>query len=306
MKLSTFETFKRLSHDDNLITIEGKTLKRLQDCLLTMMADIASVCEKYEIPYTLSGGTCLGAVRHNGYIPWDDDIDLNMTRSAYQDFRAAFLDEYGDKYWVHDPEHTKNYGLGFARIRKKGTVLKNHDDFHNDECGICIDIFIMENVPDNPVLHRLHCFGSLAIGFALSCRRFYDVREEYLRLSAGDPETTRVFKKKIAIGRLFSYRSVDGWTKKWDKWNSRCKNEASKYICIPSGRKHYNGETYLRSDFFPAELHPFENLNLRLPRNPSPYLKTLYGDTFMQIPPVDKRETHVVYELDFGTESSGK
>jgi len=300
MGLSTFETFKRLHAGDDLIRIEGDNLRQLQECLLGIMRDISDTCERYNIPYTLSGGSCLGAIRHNGFIPWDDDIDLNMMRSDYLDFKEHFLADFGDKYWVHDPMSTKNYGLGFARVRKKGTVLKNHDDYHNDECGICVDIFLMENVPDNALLRSMHCFGSLARGFALSCRRFYDAREEYRALSKDDPEVAKTFEKKIRLGKLFSFKTVDEWTKSWDRWNGCCENNSSKYISIPSGRKHYNGELYLRADFFPAAMHEFEGLQLRIPCNPRPYMLALYGEDYMQVPPLENRETHVVYELDFG------
>ena len=121
-------------------------------------------------------------------------------------------------------------------------------------------------------------------------------------MADGDRELLKVFKTKIRIGKLLSFASLDWWTAAWDKWNSLCKNDKSKYVAIPSGRKHYFGETFRRSDLFPCKEVPFEDAVGKVPANADVYLKAMYGN-YMAIPPVDKREVHVVYEFDLGEAS---
>lgn len=302
MKLSTFEAFKHIAIAEDMIVIEGETLQSLQRLLLSMLKDIDHVCEVHGIQYTLSGGTLLGAVRHEGFIPWDDDIDINMTRIGYEKFASVFEQELGEGYILQRPEKTENYGLGLARIRKKGTILRNRDDYDSEDCGIAIDIFIYEDVPDSAIVRKLHGFVSLGLGFALSCRRFLEYGDEYMKLAEGDESLTKVFSTKRRLGRLFSFLSMDAWGRAWDKWNSLCRNDESRYISIPAGRKHYFGELYERELMFPVKRIKFEDALLPVPNTPDHYLTKLYGD-YMRIPEPEDREAHIVYELDLGDES---
>ena len=96
----------------------------LQRVLTRMLGDLNEVCARHGIAYTLGGGTCLGAVRHHGFIPWDDDVDINMTREGYGRFVKAYELEMKDKYWLHDCNRTPGYELAFPRLRLKGTVVK--------------------------------------------------------------------------------------------------------------------------------------------------------------------------------------
>ena len=88
------DAFKNLKSGD-LVTVDDEMLKKIQNVLLGILDDIITVCEKYKIPYTLGGGSVLGAVRHQGFIPWDDDIDVNFSRRDYERFIPAFRKEFG-------------------------------------------------------------------------------------------------------------------------------------------------------------------------------------------------------------------
>ena len=267
MNLSTVGAFKRLPEQDGVIRVEGELLEKLQRVLCDMLADIARVCEAEHIEYVLGGGTCLGAIRHHGFIPWDDDVDINMTRE------------------------------GYGRLR---TVLRSREDFDDGECGVYVDIFLIEDVPNNGVARKLHGFGSLALGLGLSCRRFYEHAAAYLKLAGGDEEIARVFRRKISLGRLCAFASTKAWTRAWDRWNGLWHAPASTYVSMPVGRKHYFGETYRRDDILPGDFADFAGIQVRVPRNAQVYLGQLYGPDYMQLPPECERETHVVYELDLG------
>ncbi len=297
VSLSTFDVFKQIEKHGDVIELSPNQIAQLQHLLLKMLSEFDSFCNANDIQYTLSGGSCLGAVRHHGFIPWDDDLDINMTRKNFNRFAELFKQQKGERYWIHIPQETQNYGLGFPRIRLKGTVVKCRDDYFTNECGAYIDIFIVENTPNNPILRTLHGIISLALGFSLSCRRFAVYGNRYLELAEGYPDITKTFRMKIILGKLFSFCSMDSWVHAWDRWNGCCHNEKSQYVTIPVGRNHYFGELYLRKKMFPRKPCMFNGIHSWVPQNSDYYLSKLYGD-YMQIPPVKDRETHVVYEFD--------
>lgn len=293
MRLSTFDAFKNI-HDNELIELDDKTLKKLQKELLSIAIDLKKECEKNNIEFFLGGGSCLGAVRHNGFIPWDDDVDINITRENYNKFIANMSDKFKNKYWIHTPENTKNYGLGFAKIRKKGTIYKTRDDFENEECGISIDLFIVENTYNNIILRYIHGLLSMFIGFLYSCIRMKHYKKYYAKLL----KNNKSFKIKCFIGTIFSFISLDAITHVWNNINKMCKNNNSKYVTIPVGRKHFFKEMYVREKYCKYIEHSFENTKFLISNDYDYYLNRLYGE-YMIIPKSDNREKHIIYDIKF-------
>lgn len=301
MNLSTFSTFKTLQNNNSkLKKMNNNQLKKLQQTLLGIIDDIDYVCKKYNLTYNLGGGSALGAIRHNGFIPWDDDLDINMPRKDYQKFCEVFEDEFSEKYWLHTPEKTKDYGLSFARVRKKGTIFRSRDDLNNtEEAGVYIDLFIIENTYNLAIMRYIHGILSLMFGFLLSCRNFYKNKKFYLEMVKDNKKANKVFKIKTFIGFLVSWMSVDKINHTWNNINKMCKNNESKYVSVPVGRKHFFGELYERDKFCKTILHEFEGKNRMLPVciEYDAYLKHMYGD-YMKIPKEEDRETHIFLELE--------
>lgn len=302
MGLSTVTMFKNINMEgkEGLKILDDNDMRNLQATLFEMLIDFHAFCKKNKISYTLAGGSSLGAIRHGGFIPWDDDVDLLITRHNYEKLKKCFDKEMGDKYWLHTPEKTKGYGLGFPRIRRKGTVCRSREDVNNDECGVYIDLFLMENTYDFKPMRYLHGFLTLALGFIVSCKVFYKNKDLYLKLVSEDKTAMKIFKKKILIGKMFSFLSLDKWTHMWNKVNKMCHNNKSKYVTVPSGRKHFFGEMYEREwackmknvDFtFEGRTEQF-----KIMVGIEKYFEMLYGD-WRKIPKPEEIEKHVVLEL---------
>lgn len=300
--LSTVEAFKTLNTDsDQYVHLEGDTLRKYQEILLSIVTDIIDVCECENITYQLSGGSALGAVRHGGFIPWDDDMDINILGQQHKQFVYAFTEKYPNKYWVHT-YNTPEYGLDISRIRLKKTISRTREDIDNCECGIYVDIFYMENVFDNSILRKIHGWFCMGFGLLLSCRNFYKNRNLMREFERSNPEIKKAFEFKIAVGRLLSFASVRRWAIITHGIYSLCKNNNSKYVSIPAGRKHYFGEMYLREDMVNTVKMPFEGHQWNVARGYDSYFKALYGSDYMTPPPPEKRESHVLLELKFPEE----
>ncbi|WP_283170805.1 LicD family protein [Curtanaerobium respiraculi] len=300
MKLTTFDMLKNIPARDGMVEIDDKQLRRLQDLLLCMLGDVIDFCDANGIDYQLYGGTCLGAVRHHGFIPWDDDLDINMPRKDFERFMKLFPLQHGDAYWVHDPASTDHLELGFGRIRRKGTAFRTRDDYSTDEAGVFIDIFPVDNVPDNPVARGVHGAVSMGLGYLLSCRRFAAHEREYLALAEGNEAAGRTFRFKMRVGSIIGFASIAGLRTIWDAWNSLCKNEDSTYVTIPAGRRYYFGEMERRDVMYPAAIAEFAGLPAKIPADADAYLTRMHGD-YMTPPAPEDRESHVVYAFDLGS-----
>ena len=296
MELATNRLFKQIKTTSQ-IEVKGELLKQLQSILLEMLKDFASICEKYHLYYSLCGGTALGAVRHQGFIPWDDDVDVFMYRMDLKEFYEAFDKELSSKYDLHSMERTPELGVPIIRMLKKGTVYVVDDTLDCPERGIFIDICVLENAPDNFLLRKIHGLGSMYFGLCVSCSRFYRKRDIYRKqFASANKEIRHIIEKKIMIGRLLSWRSLKKWTLKYSWWNSLCKNSASRFVVCPTGTKHYFGEIFPRDIYMKTKLMQFEDAKFCVIDNYDWALTRLYGD-YMRIPSEDERERHFVMEI---------
>ena len=190
------------------------------------------------------------------------------------------------------------------QIRRKGTVFQGCEDPTPEECGIAVDLPVMENTFNHSVPRAIHGLFSMALGLIVSCRRFFMNREYLLELASGNDEIRKKFQKKIRIGAVFSFASLRFWTMLYDRWNSICHNERSKYVTVPTGRKHFFGEMYLRSEFAETCRGQFEDIEVNIPKGWDAYLTHMYGN-YMEIPPENQRERHLLVRFETGGRTEG-
>lgn len=146
-----------------MIHLKAEQLEQLHRIQVDMLLEVKRICEKHGIKYSLIGGTLLGAVRHQDYIPWDDDADVGMLRRDYEKFRKICKKELNaDKYYFQDDRNTPGYRWGYGKIRRKGTLFLRENQEHLDfGQEVFIDIFPLDYAPDEMplrMLHMLHCF----------------------------------------------------------------------------------------------------------------------------------------------------
>lgn len=131
--------------------LSEEELKKLQSVELELLVELDKICRASGIKYSIDGGTLLGAVRHGGFIPWDDDADVIMVRSEYEKFKEKCNEELDqERFYLQDMDNTKGYRWGYAKLRRKDSqfIRLNQEHMQYDQ-GIFLDVFICDNVPEN-------------------------------------------------------------------------------------------------------------------------------------------------------------
>lgn len=296
------ETMNDIAAESSLLyELSGEEKIALKNCLLEMFRDVNRVCEKYGLKLILTGGSALGAVRHKGFIPWDDDLDLCMERKDYNRFVETFETELGEKYILNAPNYKTSAKTRFAKIFKKGTTMMEIYDI-NDKypTNIFLDLFPIESAPNNVFLQKIKGFFCNILMFIGSQVSMFENRSDILKKYMCSSLEGKVnYYLRCIIGFVFSILPSKLWFNIIDRCVSSCKN--TDYCAIPTGRKHYFGELLEREVYFPCTKGEFEGLSVNLPHNLDRVLTNLYGD-YMRIPPLEKRERHFVIDFNLYNE----
>lgn len=282
MTLSTFDSFKRIRAKGGR-ELTAEELRAHQLRLLGIYDDFAAACEACGARFVLGGGSALGAIRHGGFIPWDDDLDVNLQRKDWSRVRAELRNRFGDRYEILEPGTSHPHSLAFPRLQAMRTESGER---------LFIDIFLFENVPDAAVLRFVHGVASLAIGFLYSCRKTFAEGHALAARGAGGA----VFGIKRAVGALLCFASLHAWTFLWYAWNALWRaHGTSRNVSCPVGRRHYFGELCPRDEMFGTRNASFEGRQAPVAPGSERYLRRLYGPDYMTPPPPETRERHVVF-----------
>ena len=265
--------------------MEENRLRDLQSILLKMLNDITKICDENGIQYFLDGGTMLGAVRHHGFIPWDDDVDIAMRREDYEKFLNVCKTKLNQElYFLQNEQSEKNYIHAFTKIRLNGTHIieefSKNVDIHN---GIFIDVFPYDNVPDG------------------SIRRMFFLTNNYLlknmlwaKCGYGEPHQKRTIRYKICLF-LSHFFSVEYIKQKRHKLLSKY-NKDKTLECFTSD---YPKIKHKNSWFDKRKKYQFEEFTFWGVENYDAFLTNLYQN-YMILPPENQRQSHSSCEIDFG------
>ena len=277
------EIYSNLNLGNN---VETEQLQKIKNIELQMLKDVDYVCNVNNIPYIMAYGTMLGAIRHQGFIPWDDDIDICMKREDISRFCLAFKHLYKDKYNIVESKRRPIY---FYMIEKKGTrVYELGCDNINLITGVKIDIFPLDyaGTDKEKIITKLQVLliraASLRQDFCYPSPKLMEinnrqVRNYYMiRRAAG--MVFFIFPRKFYL-RL--YKKICISTKKSD------------VVCCGINRKHYK-LNIIES----RKRYKFEDGEFWGPKDGDYYLQNTYGKDYMILPPMNKRENHSYIRVD--------
>lgn len=278
--------------------LKENELNQLHKCLLSILKDFTYVCEKYNLRYTLGGGSVLGAVRHHGFIPWDDDLDINMPRADYEKFKNLFVNELSEEYELQVPNSLYGSTTPFMKLLKKGTVYRQQFSYLKEEFPyIWIDIFPFDFVPENKLKRFMKGHVSQILNYLFVGRYIFEHRNQttdtYYRNYYKKKNKEWIFTVRMLLAKYCPFNS--GTLFNYFDYFVQSKKESSLLTCA-TGRKGYLGEISDARYFEQAEDGNFEGLKVKLPFLCKNYLTRLYGN-YMEIPPVEKREHHVTTEF---------
>ncbi len=247
----------------------GVSLDDIHAVQLELLDEVDRICKENDIKYFLSGGTMLGAIRHKGFIPWDDDIDLWMTRKNFKKFKKVCQTKLGDKYFLQDYFTDINYPLSILKVEKKGTRFVEGVFAHlpMEKC-VYIDIFPLDNIW-NPVY-------KLQTAFLI---KLQSIRDFKLR---GVGNTSRLKRIVYSAVPLKLCRFLTEFTIRFfNIFPTELKNQLSH-------RGRY-WPKFTKSDVEDLVDMEFEGKMYPVPKNYDKLLKDCYGD-YMKLPPNEKQQ----------------
>lgn len=257
-------------------------LRKLQLVELEILNEFVRICEAHSLQYYLVGGTLLGAVRHKGFIPWDDDIDVAMPREDYDSFAQIAPQELNSQYFYQSPETDPYYFLTYAKIRKNGTkVYEERFKYAKFHKGIFIDIFPLDLCPNpGPICHLM--FNALAV---MNYRGQVDSGEKYT------PYKEISGKIGYTVLRLFSPRGLVRVRRQLLKLSHRLSQ--GEYVASYSGAYGYHKEIFPARWFSAENDVQFESGTYKGPAEIKQELTQIFGETFMEFPPVEGQKGHI-------------
>ncbi|MBD5135791.1 MAG: LicD family protein [Lachnospiraceae bacterium] len=275
---------------------DEETLNKLKKAELNILKDFIAVCEKHNLKYFICWGTAIGAVRHKGFIPWDDDIDVGMLRDDYEKFVRIAKREMSDHYYVTTPKTMKNYASGVIKVQRLGT--KFVPEFSRTmKCSLClhIDIFVFDNADEDEKIlkDKINKVRNISKILFLCGSPYPEIPFKGVKGTAA---------KSICFMAHYAFK----WThlsisRLYDKMEKISKSSNYKdtesvicYNCLKPMQSKMR-----REDLFPLSEMEFEGIKVYVPGNYHKYLTNYYGD-YMSLPPEEQRVNHAAYIVDFG------
>ena len=263
-------------------------LKELQKTEVEILDEIVRICEKHSLKYYLIGGTLLGAIRHKGFIPWDDDLDIVMPREDYNKFCEICKGELDPKYYLHNIESDNKYWLIHSKVRKNNTIF-DEEIISGINChkGIFVDIFPLDNA---------------------SC---VDSREQLKRTRKIKAISALIFKKrrlntKYSLKlKIFAFLTLPISIKALTRWQLKLMTKENDKDCdyyINYGSNYSTvKQTIHKGKYEPSCEVEFEGKKYKALGEYEYFLNRIYGSDYMELPPVEKRVTHKPVKISFDT-----
>lgn len=268
---------------------EDKTLKHLQKVQIKIFKYFSEICEQNDLTYFIYAGSLIGTVRHQKFVPWDDDIDVIMFREDFEKLDKIFKMEINEDYEFLNVLNEETYHYTWGRLALKDTVFK---EWWADQVDytppIFIDIFILDNIPNNKIKRFIHKWSS----FTLNQLTMYS----YLKYE-NETKIKQFIQRSIHNIIKFLPISPNFIKRKCVETFAKYQNEKCNEVCdFPAICQM---PVYYKTDFLPAKKGKFEDMEVPIPNNYDKVLTRMYGN-YMELPPKEKRFRPAPSEIDFG------
>lgn len=249
----------------------GNNLQELQTALLNMLIDINYVCSNLNIQYSISCGTALGAIRHQGFIPWDDDLDIMLLRTEYEKFLKNAAPVLNQKGYTVQKEFSDEWPMEYSKVRKDNTAYIEEFEPKNSSLhqGIFIDVFPIDNLSDNPIMANIQWqLTHLLVAKGMNKRGYKThsiIKKIVMFLSPLYPQT--LFRRIVMQKNNITSKKVHSFL---------------------GGARN----AFPRSLFSEYKDVLFEGYEFPMLKDYDAYLKICYKD-YMTLPPIEERQAHI-------------
>lgn len=275
---------------------DSDTLKQLQRVELDILRDFMELCDRHNLTYFGIAGTGIGAKRHGGFIPWDDDIDVAMPRKDFQLFLKYAKTELHDRYIPLNAAYDSRFPMMTTRLMKRGTVFIEEalKDAHCP-CGIFLDLYVLDNVADGRLAYELQSweawFWSKLLVLRCMPKPFLFQTGWKAKLIWAVCGLVHHAMRLLRISPAFLRRRCEAVCRRYERQETR------RMAFLPDTSPYWN--VIDKTKLYPLRKLPFEDLELNFANNMEELLTNQYG-AYMELPPVEKRKTHFPYKLSFG------
>lgn len=266
------------------MTFQDASVKDVQNKIYDVMLYVHKLCKNNNIKYFLSGGTLLGAVRHKGFIPWDDDADIMFLREDYERFLQAASKDNDARFKIGSIRNDVNWTRPWARVWDSKTIVE-FDSISDSAIGVYVDILPIDGLPDGMMAFKL---------FNYRIKWLNTLRNAAMRTSFVEGEKHRFIKK--IIGLFAKRHSAYHYASKVDRLCASYKNNKSNF-CGVSVLSHYmEKERFSEKCFEKTVEMDFEGSRFMCPSGYDAYLRQLYGD-YMVLPPLEKQKSEHIFRI---------
>lgn len=268
---------------------EQQHLNDTQRYILQVLRDVIRILDELNVPYYMQGGTMLGAIRHNGFIPWDDDVDLGIPRADYYRLLQQVAPLLPENLELRTYDDETDHHYYFARIVDKRYQIRRMGSLEERLENVWVDLFPLDGMPNGLLSRQWHKFRLLMtrLKFHLSCFEKVNIKRP------GRPLVERIIIKIAMVTRVGKWFNTRKQLDTMDRLLKKYPPEKSDYLVNFTGQTSYKfNEMFKKEIYGKKTLYPFEDMQLVGPEQYDAYLTSLYGD-YMTPPRAEDRNAHV-------------